>query len=618
MITVDNLSKSFGARMLFDGVSFSLGFRERAGLVGRNGHGKTTLLRIILGEEQADSGTVVIPRHYRLGHVSQNLSFNCASVIEEGCLGLPEAHREEKWQVEKILYGLGFTDADMVRRPEELSGGFQVRLNLAKTLVSAPNLLLLDEPTNYLDITSIRWLARFLIQWPSELLLITHDRGFMDGVITHTVGLHRGKARKIAGGTDKFYAQIIRDEEIYEKTRMNDERRRKEIEVFISRFRAKARLGSLVQSRVKLLEKQDRRDKLEKIKTLDFSFNEAPFPGKYVLTAQGITFSYGGQEPWLIRDFDLTIARGDRVCVIGRNGRGKSTMLRLLTGELTPAGGSVSPNPNTKPGYYAQTNMHVLRPTLSIEDEVLSANPSGDRQAARNICGAMLFEGDDALKKIAVLSGGEKSRVLLARILSTPANILFLDEPTNHLDMESCDALLAALDNFDGAVVMVTHNEMFLHALATRIVVFQGGNAVVHEGSYQNFLERIGWEEEEASPAARAGSPSQDSAPNKKEIRRLRSLVITRRSKALKPLETKISGLEKAIASQEEELAAVNRELIEASRQGLSARIQELSIRAHDLTARTESHYAELDEITGRHEDETRRFDEELAALGDA
>ncbi|TAL39804.1 MAG: ABC-F family ATP-binding cassette domain-containing protein [Spirochaetes bacterium] len=617
MITVDNLSKSFGARMLFDGVSFSLGFRERAGLVGRNGHGKTTLFRIILGEEQADSGTVVIPRHYRVGHVSQVLTFSESSVIEEGCRGLPEAHRDEKWQVEKILSGLGFTAADMQKAPRELSGGFQVRLNLAKSLVSTPNLLLLDEPTNYLDITSIRWLARFLNQWQSELLLITHDRGFMDGVITHTIGLHRGKARKIAGGTDKFYTQIIKDEEIYEKTRVNDERRRKEIEVFISRFRAKARLGSLVQSRVKALEKQEKQNKLKKIKTLDFAFREAPFPGKYTLTAQGITFSYSGGEPWLINGFDLTIGRNDRVCVIGRNGRGKSTLLRLMTGDLAPAAGEVSLNPNTRMGYYAQTNMHVLRPTMTIEDEVLSVVPSGERQAARNICGAMLFEGDDALKKIAVLSGGEKSRVLLARILAAPANILILDEPTNHLDMESCDALLAALDNFDGAVVMVTHNEMFLHALATRIVAFQGGKAQVHEGTYQDFLGKIGWEEESAA-ADRDGSSSSEAALNRKELRRIRSDIVTRRSRTLKPLEKRIGALEEEIAAAETELAETNRLLIEASRLGEGARIQELSIRAHDLSSRAESLYADLDEATCRHEDETRRFDEELAALGDA
>jgi len=291
MITVENLTKSYGRRVLLDGVGFSLGRGERTGLVGRNGHGKTTLLRLIIGEEQPDEGKVVLPRNYRMGYVTQNLSFTADSAVLEGCLGLPEDHRDESWQVEKILSGLGFGREQMDAPPRALSGGFQVRLNLAKVLVSDPDLLLLDEPTNYLDIASIRWLTRFLNAWKKELMLITHDRGFMDNVCTHILGIHRSRLRKIQGNTGKYYDQIARDEEIYEKTRVNEEKKRKEVELFISRFRAKARLANMVQSRIKTLEKQGRKERLEHIRELELSFNEAPFTAKYMLDARELSFS---------------------------------------------------------------------------------------------------------------------------------------------------------------------------------------------------------------------------------------------------------------------------------------------------------------------------------------
>ena len=354
--------------------------------------------------------------------------------------GLPETEKDHHWKVEKILAGLGFSQDDMQRHPQEFSGGFQVRLNLAKVLVSEPDLLLLDEPTNYLDITSIRWVERFLLRWPHELMLITHDRGFMDKVVTHTVGIHRHKARKIAGNTDKYYSQIAQDEEIYEKTRLNDERRQKEIKQFITRFRAKARLANLVQSRIKTLEKLEKKDKLGQIDTLDFSFRSEPFRGKHVLSVSNASFAYDAASP-LIENFDLSVNAGDRICVVGKNGKGKTTLLKLLAGSLDPQDGEIQYNPSVKKGFFEQTNIQTLDERRTVEEEILYSHAGIDRQAARNICGAMMFEGNSALKKISVLSGGEKSRVLLGKILVTPLNLLLLDEPTNHLDMDSMRCL---------------------------------------------------------------------------------------------------------------------------------------------------------------------------------
>ncbi len=286
MISIDNLSKSYGRQGLFDNISFKVNRRERVGVVGRNGHGKTTLFRLISRLEDPDSGTITIPKHYRIGYVEQEVHFSERSVLEEAATGLPAVGKDETWKVEKVLSGLGFGQSEFHLAPDELSGGFQVRLNLAKVLLADYNLLLLDEPNNYLDITSIRWLTRFLLNWPGELLLITHDRGFMDNVVTHTLGIHRRKVRKIAGDTEKYYSQIALEEEVYEKTRVNDERKMKEMDLFISRFRAKARLAGLVQSRLKSLAKMEKREKLEKIKTLDFAFAEKPFHGKYVLSVR--------------------------------------------------------------------------------------------------------------------------------------------------------------------------------------------------------------------------------------------------------------------------------------------------------------------------------------------
>jgi ATP-binding cassette subfamily F protein 3 len=617
MISVENLSKRFGDHVLFETVTFQLNSRERLGLVGRNGHGKTTLFRIISGEEEPDEGFVNIPKAYRIVHVRQTIDFSQETVLKEAAAGLPSHERDQIWRAEKILAGLGFSEKDMQRQPEEFSGGYQVRLNLAKALVSEPDLLLLDEPTNYLDITSIRWVERFFLTWPRELMLITHDRSFMDSIVTHTMGIHRQKLRKISGGTDKYYAQIAQDEEVHEKTRVNDERRRKDIALFITRFRAKARLANMVQSRIKTLQKMEKHEKLEKIKTLGFSFRSRSFPGRQMLTAQKLSFTYHSPTP-LIRSFSITIAKNDRICIVGRNGRGKTTLLRLLAGSLRPQSGKINYNPNVTIGSFEQTNLKTLVDSRTVEEELLYANPDISRQSARNICGAMMFEGDDALKKIGVLSGGEKSRVMLGKLLATPVNLLLLDEPTNHLDMESCDALLAALDNFEGAVVMVTHNEMFLHALARRLVVFQSEGIEIFDGSYQRFLEKGGWQEEaSADPGSDSGAPAERKTEkvNKKELRRRRSELLTERARILRPIEREATRIENEIDANEKRLDALTRDMQSASQIGDGTRIAALSQAIHACRAAIDGLFEDLERQTEVLDEKTRLFDEKMAAI---
>jgi ATP-binding cassette subfamily F protein 3 len=617
MLRVENLTKSFGDRLIFEAISFVIGTKERVGVVGRNGHGKTTLLRLITGQEQPDSGAVIIPKNYRIGYVRQNLEFTADTALNETIQALPATQRDQHWKAEKILTGLGFDPHDFQRHPAEFSGGFQVRLNLAKTLVGEPDLLLLDEPTNFLDIASIRWIEQFLGNWPHELILITHDRSFMDSLVTHTLGIHRCKVRKISGNTGKYYDQIAQDEEIYEKTRLNDERRRKDIELFITRFRAKARLANLVQSRIKTLQKMEKKEKLDELKTLDFSFRSLSLTTRQALTVRELCFAYDGQKT-LIKDFAFTVGAREKICIIGKNGKGKTTLLKLLAGALKQQSGQIAYHPGIKKGFFEQTNVKSLVDARTVEEEIIYAGPDVDRQQARNICGAMMFSGDDALKKISVLSGGEKSRVMLGKLLVTPTNLLLLDEPTNHLDMESCDALLAAIDSFPYTVIMVTHNEMFLHTLAERLIVFQKDQVDVFNGSYQQFLDKCGWQNEHPNGLPGEGQKNQHPVGaklNRKEIRRRKSEIIARRSRAVKPLQQNIVRLENNIETREAEMDLLNDSMQQASQNQDGRLIAELSRSIHGCQSAIDGLFDELEKITDELDSQNTVFETQLKQL---
>ena len=622
MISIENLSKSFGGQTLFEQAGFRINSGERVGLVGRNGHGKTTLFQMIIGSESPDSGNIILPKQYRIGYVQQHIKFTENTVLKEGMKGLNKEEKDHHWKVEKILAGLGFSSENMLKSPDDFSGGYQVRLNLAKVLVSEPDLLLLDEPTNYLDITSIRWIEQFLNKWPRELMLITHDRGFMDKVVTHTVAIHRKKMRKIKGDTGKLYAQIAQDEEIYEKTRINDEKKQKEIELFISRFRAKARLANMVQSRVKTLAKMNKKEKLESAKNLNFSFRTKSFKGKNVLSVQDLNFFYDKANP-LIKDLSFNVEPKDRICVVGKNGKGKTTLLKLLAEKLAPKTGKITYNPNIVKGFYEQTNVQSLVDTRTVEEEILYSDTGIDQQIARNICGAMMFEGDNALKKIEVLSGGEKSRVMLGKLLATSLNLLLLDEPSNHLDMESCDSMLEALDSFDGAVIMVTHNEMFLHALAQRLIVFQNNSIFIFEGTYADFLEKGGWEDENEICRKNLSEQSDENIPvklNKKELRRRRSEIITERAKLLKPFEKRISQIENKIENNEKKLEKLNQEILKASQAQEGQKIAKLSQSIHNCQTSIDKLFDELEDQTEQYDEKNTNFQiklEQLENLGE-
>jgi ATP-binding cassette subfamily F protein 3 len=609
MLRFLELAKSYGTRTLFDGVTFAMTPGERLGFVGRNGSGKTTLLRLILGQETPDHGRIERPRDYKVGHLSQLLEFRAPTILEEACLDLPvqEGGYVEQHRAEEALMGLGFEVADFTRSPHEFSGGYQVRLQLAKVLVSAPNLLLLDEPTNYLDIISMRWLERYLRAWPGELIVITHDREFLDRVVTHSMIIHRGKVRRVQGRTEKLYEMLAKEEEMYEKARLGEERSRRETERFIERFRYKASKARQVQSRVKRLEKLGQRDRLEDIASLSFQFNSAPFQAHTLLEVQELAFGYeGGAE--LFADLTVGVEKGDRIAVIGKNGKGKSTLLNLIAGELMPVRGRIKRHPSLRLAHFGQTNIDRLHRGSTVEEEILASTPAADRGIVRGICGLMMFSGDDALKKVEVLSGGERARVLLGKLLVSPANLVLLDEPTNHLDMESIDSLIEALDDFEGGVVIVTHNERVLEALATRLVIFDRGRASVFEGTYEEFLERVGWSDEDEpgkEPAAAAGA-------SRSERRRQRAELVAARAKALGSLKKRMQALEDAIVRDEEELAAQHKSLEEAAVAGDGARIKALGKRAAELQRQIDAQFGELEQVTTEHDKIARTYDEQL------
>ena len=616
MLSVNHLTKTFGSRTLFDNISFQINPGEKIGLVGRNGNGKTTLFKIITGKEEFDSGEINKSKNYKIGYVSQNINFKENTVLTEGSLGLPKENKHDTWLLEKYLFGLGFNKNMLNINPNQLSGGFQIRLNLVKTLLKNPDLLLLDEPTNFLDITSIRWLIQYLKSWKEELFLITHDRSFMDEIVTHTMIIHRNKIKKISGQTDKLYEQIAQEEEVYERQRINDEKKEKNLKIFINRFRAKARLAGLVQSRIKELEKKEKKDKLEKIKLLDFQFKYQEFKAQILMQANNLKFSYD-QKNELLKGISFNIHNKDRIAVIGPNGKGKSTLLKLLTDNLQLQSGKIKKHNNLKLGYYAQTNSIDLHDENSVEEEIALENPENDTQTVRGICGAMLFEQDDTLKKIKILSGGEKSRVLLGKILAMPANLLILDEPTNHLDMEACDALLAALDNFEGAVIIVTHNELFLNMLAERLIVFDNDEVKIFEDTYHEFMNKIGWntEKEENKKKLNTNQTESNIQINKKELRKKRALILEEKSKTVKPLEEKYLKIEKMIKNNEAELSKCENEIIEASKHGNGIKIESLSKRCHELEKEISKHYKELELVMEQFDKANKIIEDKLAEI---
>lgn len=570
MIQLINVSKSFAAQELLCNINFKLNQKNRVGLVGRNGSGKSTLFKLILGELETDSGEILIPKNYKIGALKQHLEFSEKSIRDEVSLALGEDVKYDTYRVEKILFGLGFSQEDLEKSPLSFSGGYQIRLNLAKLLVEEPNLLLLDEPTNYLDIVSLRWLETFLKNFDGEVILITHNRDFMDKITTHTMGIVRKNLIMIEGNTHKFYAHLKERDELYAKQKTSQDKKIKELEEFIAKNKARASTAALAQSKIKQLDKIEKLDDLEGESTLDFDFNYKETPAKILMEVENLEFGYT-KDKILFKDVSFVLKKGECLGIIGKNGKGKSTLLNTLAGELQPAKGEIKMHPSVTFAHFGQTNINHLNLNNTVYEEVYSSNPKLSTTIARSICGAMMFSGESADKKINLLSGGEKSRVMLGITLAQEVNLLFLDEPTNHLDMESIESLTKAIENFQGSVVIVTHSEELLRRVAKRLIVFSKDKAEYFDSGYDLFLEKIGWEEE-------VGEKKEKKAPksNQFENKKLRAELVQERNRLTAPLRKEIERLEQFIIETEKFLETNQRKLIELSNRGETDKLPEL------------------------------------------
>ncbi len=579
MLQVENLSKSYGGTPLFQKVSFTLQKGEKCALVGRNGSGKTTLFRILKGEESADSGSISLPKGYKLGFLDQHTHFKAPTVWEEALRDLPPTKPEH--EVESVLFGLGFDENLLNQAPELLSGGYHLRLKLAKVLSQEPNCLLLDEPTNYLDIVSLRWLEKHLRNWKGECLLISHDRDFLNGLVDYTMGIHRKTLKRVAGGLEEFYQKIVEEEEIHEKTRQTVEKKKEHLEDYIRRFGAKASKATQAQSKAKALDRLPSLSKLAALENLSFHFEYTPFFGKKMITLDHVSYAYDEAVP-LIQDVSLEIEQGKKIAIIGKNGMGKSTLLKLIGGEIAPQKGTYTCSDALRMGSFGQTHILHLDLTRTIEEEIAASNTNLAYGTVRAICGQMMFSQDSAKKKISLLSGGEKSRVLLGKILATKTNLLLLDEPTHHLDLESIEGLMQALDEYEGSIVLVTHSEWMLERLNPDIlVVFEDGKQRIFLGNYLEFLEKEGWKE-----------------PSSKKAKKKEALV--KKSPGTKPIEKEIAQLEKSIEDAEARITKLEEDLAKAYETGstqtseLSAQILKVEKEIEDLYHTLSQKYQEL------------------------
>ncbi len=545
MIELINISKSYPTGELYNELNLRLNSGDKVGLVGRNGTGKSTLFKLILGEEQQDVGEIKFPKTYKIGALKQYFDFTEKTLIDETALALSEDDKYDIYKAEKILFGLGFTDADLEKDPKSFSGGFQIRINLAKLLLTEPNMLLLDEPTNYLDILSIRWLKAFLKSFQGEVILITHDREFMDSVCTHTLGIVRRSAFMVSGGTRKFYEQILANEEHHEKQKIAQEKKIKDLEEFIAKNKARAATSTLAQSKVKILEKMDILEDIDYDTNLNFDFNYKDSAAKFLVEVKDLSFGYT-KDNILFKNINFALSRGETIGIIGKNGKGKSTLLNTIAGELETLSGNTHFHPSCVFGHFGQTNISHLNKNNTIMDEIYSVNQKLPEPVIRNICGLMMFGGDNAKKKISLLSGGEKSRVMLAKIIAKRVNLLFLDEPTNHLDIDSIDALTNAIKTFEGSCMIVTHSEELLRAVCDRLIIFTNEGADYFNGTYDEFLEKIGWEDDEGIEKKKVVKPKR----NKKEIKKLRAAIVTEKSKTTAPIREEIEQIE-ALSSVE-------------------------------------------------------------------
>jgi ATPase subunit of ABC transporter with duplicated ATPase domains len=534
MISLNRVSKQYGKQLIFVDASFQLNPGERAGLVGPNGAGKTTLFRMIVGEESPDDGDVSVPKKTTIGYFRQDIEeMSGRSVLDEAIAGSgrlgdlhhelealqnamsdPErgnemdkildrfGHVQEEYahlggyeleaRAREVLLGLGFEDDRIDGDVGALSGGWKMRVAMAKVLLGRPDVLLMDEPTNHLDIESIIWLEAFLKSYPGSLLMTSHDRDFMNRVVTKIVEIDDGELVTYSGDYDFYERERAIRETNREAAYARQQAMLAKEQRFIDRFTAHAAKAAQVQSRVKQLDKIEKLEPPKKRKVMKFDFRTPPRSGDDVAMLNGISKTYGKRTVY--DGFDFMVRRGERWCVMGKNGAGKSTLLKMVAGQLEPDGGSVRLGASLKMGYFAQQSFDLVDPELTVWEQMQKDFPLESIGVLRSILGAFQFSGDDVDKRVRSLSGGERSRLLLARMLLDPPNFLVLDEPTNHLDIATKEMLVEALQDFQGTMIFVSHDRTFLRGLSTRVLELDGSTPHIYGGSYNEYVASTGHE----------------------------------------------------------------------------------------------------------------------------
>jgi ATP-binding cassette subfamily F protein 3 len=654
VLVLENCTLSFGARTIFDALSLRIAEGDRIGLIGPNGSGKSTLLRVLAGDQHPDSGLVRSSRGARIGWLPQDLAleggrslldFVKSSVpgrkeleerlaqaeaayaaigdgaseeaLLEAATELSEVHERlgnfdtlySEHEATKILAGLGFHTSDLARDLGELSGGWKMRAVLAALLFQHPDVLLLDEPTNHLDMPSVAWFSDFLARYPRAFVLISHDREFLNEQIRRVVSFESEGVRQYTGNYEKYLAQRAEEEEILENKAKNLEREREKAQEFIDRFRAQATKAKAVQSRIKALDRMESVDLYRKRRTMRFSFPQVERAGHEVIRVDRVRKAYG--ERLVLRDVSVSVYRGDRIGIIGPNGAGKTTLLKMIAGELAPTSGSIEYGHNVKPGYYAQHHAELLHPKNTVLQEVASTNRELGQTRVRSVLGAFLFSGDDVDKPIGVLSGGERARVALARLLVDPGNLLLLDEPTNHLDLDSCESLIESLAGYEGTMCFVSHNRALIRRLATKIWVVEEGVVTEYRGNLDDYMQqeraRLGEEAKKAGAPARPRTPAEPQAakesaaapeaPRSREDEKARKREEAKRreerSKRIAPLARKVEELEARIAELEAKQKERNDRLCDPA-------VQMTDEERFRILDALQSDQAKIDELTER------------------
>jgi ATPase subunit of ABC transporter with duplicated ATPase domains len=539
MISFSGISKQYGKQLIFVDASFQLNPGEKVGLVGPNGAGKTTLFRMVVGEEHADDGEVSVPKRVTIGYFRQDVEeMKGRSVIDEAIAGsgrVGDLHHEleslqhaledparidemdrilarfgevqEEYehlggytleaQAREVLHGLGFADDQIDGDVGALSGGWKMRVALARVLLGRPDILLMDEPTNHLDIESIIWLEQFLKAYPGALLMTSHDREFMNRVISKIAEIDAGEITVYSGNYDFYERERAIRETNQQAAFARQQAMLAKEQRFIERFKTHAAKAAQVQSRIKALDKIEKLELPRKRQVVKFEFRVPPRSGDQVAVLEGICKSYGRRS--IYDGLDLIIRRGERWAVMGRNGAGKTTLLKMIAGALQPDAGEVRLGASLNMGYFAQQSLDILDPDLTVIDQLQKDFPLDGIGALRTLAGAFQFSGDDVEKKIRALSGGEKSRLAMARMLYNPPNFLVLDEPTNHLDLATKEMLVEALQGFEGTMIFVSHDRMFLRGLGTRVLELGGESGterqpVVYPGTYSEYVQKLGHE----------------------------------------------------------------------------------------------------------------------------